>query len=274
VDDQASTPPHPEARRSRTLTTVTRRSAYGAPGVDVKLSKDFTTATTAVYGSGTNGHCTWMGARFPNLTEGRRPGVPARSEPCSSLATGRPGSRRSPRSCAAVSTARSSPTTPTTAPTSTTSSSSRTAPGSPSTAIVGAQTWEAAFQPGANQGSIAAPTSTRSTRTPGDPQAALQRARRGRRPQPQLRPDGAPRRGLRPVRQQRLEEPRPHAPRSRSSTATTRPASRHDHADHRPGRGSGSTSRRDEHPRAELPRRRRSCCTSSAGSDWQAGPSR
>lgn len=59
------------------LTTVNYTVSHGSPGIDTSgLSKDYTTGTTAAYGSGSNGHCAWMGARFPNLEQESAPTFP------------------------------------------------------------------------------------------------------------------------------------------------------------------------------------------------------
>jgi peptidoglycan hydrolase-like protein with peptidoglycan-binding domain len=138
----------------RDTTTVHATISYGARGVKVLLSKDFTTATTAVYATGSNGHCTWMGARFPNLVETGAPAFPLAvghtfiagdgqtgfAEFAAFLRRGQYGTIVSDDTYDARDVDNVE--------------QFQDRAGITVDGIVGAQTWEAAFQPGANQGSI------------------------------------------------------------------------------------------------------------------------
>jgi peptidoglycan hydrolase-like protein with peptidoglycan-binding domain len=135
-------------------TTVHATVSYGAPGVTVKLSRDFTSATTSVFASGSNGHCTWMGARFPNYRGRDVPAFPltpgnvfsggdgqAGFAPFSNfLRAGDYGSIFSHDTYSAADIAEVE--------------EFQDRAGITVDGVVGAQTWEAAFQPGANAGSL------------------------------------------------------------------------------------------------------------------------
>jgi peptidoglycan hydrolase-like protein with peptidoglycan-binding domain len=138
----------------RDTTAVHATVFYGARGVKVRLSKDYTTAPTGVYGSGSNGHCTWMGARFPNLVQGSTPAFPLGVGQTFVAGDGQTGFaefaaflRRGQYGTIA------SDDTYLTADIDNVEQFQDRA-GITVDGVVGAQTWEAAFQPGANQGSI------------------------------------------------------------------------------------------------------------------------
>jgi peptidoglycan hydrolase-like protein with peptidoglycan-binding domain len=140
--------------QTRDTTTVHATVSYGGPGVDMAAPKDFTTAITGVYGTGSNGHCQWMGARFPNLHQESTPSFP--------LAVGavfNPGSATTGFAPFAAylrsgqyGTIESDDTYLASDEDSVKQFQDRA--GITVDGIVGAQTWEAAFQPGANQGSL------------------------------------------------------------------------------------------------------------------------
>jgi hypothetical protein len=135
-------------------TTVHATISYGAPGVVMATPLDYTTATTAVYGSGTNGHCTWMGARFPNNVQTAVPDFPLAPgdvfNPGDStggfapfaafLRRGQYGTIVSDDTYAAADVDNVE--------------QFQDRAGITIDGIVGAQTWEAAFEPGFNQGSV------------------------------------------------------------------------------------------------------------------------
>jgi hypothetical protein len=136
------------------ITTVDATVTYGTPGVVVNLSKDYTAATTAAYGSGTNGHSQWMGARFPNLTQGDAPEFPLGiggsfspgddqagfAEFAAFLRRGDYGDIASDDTYLAVDEDNVK--------------DFQDDAGLTEAGTVSAQTWEAAFAPGANQGTI------------------------------------------------------------------------------------------------------------------------
>lgn len=135
-------------------TTVHATVSYGAPGVDIALPKDYTSATTGVYATGSNGHCSWMGARFPNYRGRDVPAFPlavgavfnpgdgqSGFAPFSNfLRAGDYGSISSGDTYLAVDIDEVK--------------DFQENAGITVDGIVGAQTWEAAFQPGYNAGSI------------------------------------------------------------------------------------------------------------------------
>ena len=138
----------------RDTTTVHATVPYGARGVECRLSKDYTTATTGVFASGTNGHCAWMGARFPNLVQTDTPAFPLAVGHTFVAGDGQTGFadfaaflRRGQ-----YGTIESDDTYLTSDIDSVEQFQARA--GISVDGIVGAQTWEAAFQPGANQGSL------------------------------------------------------------------------------------------------------------------------
>lgn len=146
--------PRTPVLEEKDTTTVTATVSYGTPGVDCSLSKDFTTATTGVYGTGTNGHCQWMGARFPNLVETDTPAFPLGVGETFVAGDGQAGFAdfaaylRRGQYGTIVSDDTYDPADVDNV------EQFQDRAGITVDGIVGAQTWEAAFEPGANQGSV------------------------------------------------------------------------------------------------------------------------
>lgn len=146
--------PRTPVLRLKDTTTVHVTVTYGQPGVVVNVSKDYTAATTAIYASGTNGHSAWMGARFPNLTEGDTPTFP--------LGVGGvflPGDGQTGFAPFAAYLRRGAYGGIASDDTYDAADENnvidfQTDAGVTADGQVGAQAWEAAFQPGANQGTI------------------------------------------------------------------------------------------------------------------------
>jgi hypothetical protein len=150
----ALTRPRTPVLKLKDRTTVHATVTYGAPGVVVDMAKDYSTATTAVFGSGSNGHCAWMGARFPNLTQSSAPAFPL--TPGNVFTTGDGQTGFAPFAAflrnGQYGTIVSDDTYLSADADNVELFQSRA--GITVDGIVGAQTWEAAFQPGANQGSL------------------------------------------------------------------------------------------------------------------------
>lgn len=148
------TRPRTPVIRLKNMTTEHAHVSYGAPGVVVNTSLDYTTGTTGVYATGSSGHCSWMGARFPNYRGRDVPAFPLTPgnvfspgdgqtgfAPFSNfLKAGDYGSISSGDTYAAVDEDEIR--------------EFQDRAGITVDGIVGGQTWEAAFQPGANAGSI------------------------------------------------------------------------------------------------------------------------
>ena len=146
--------PRTPVLKLKDLTTVNATVSYGAPGVQVRLSKDFTTATTGVYATGSNGHCSWMGARFPNYRGRDVPAFPLAVGATFTAGDGQTGFAPFSNFLRAGDYGSiSSGDTYLSADVDEVENFQERA-GITVDGIVGAQTWEAAFAPGANAGSI------------------------------------------------------------------------------------------------------------------------